>query len=152
MSGFIDTCGDGFSLESRMFAGYASVFNTADNGDDIVMPGAFTKSLKTLKHLPFLDNHNPNTPLGRIIVAEQDDYGLYVVGLKNKTARSLRIGEGLSFGYRVKGRKNSTLASGRKLTELEIVEVSVTPTPMHQYARIDLAGLASAFLRMGLLP
>ena len=152
MSGFIDTCCDGFSLESRMFAGYASVFNTADNGDDIVMPGAFTNTLKTLKRLPVLDHHNAKKPLGRIIVAEQDDYGLYVIGLKNKTARSFNIGEGLSFGYRAKVLKFGAIACGRKLTELEIIEVSVTPTPMHQYARIDLAGLASAFLRMGLLP
>lgn len=63
--------------------GYFSAFGNVDSDGDIMMPGAFTKSIEDhgptsqrprIKHLL---NHNPSQPLGVITSLKEDNYGLY---------------------------------------------------------------------------
>ena len=64
------------------FAGYASVFHKVDEGGDIVLPGAFRKSLGLRgKHrIKMLFQHDPKDPVGTWDTIREDDFGLYVEG------------------------------------------------------------------------
>jgi HK97 family phage prohead protease len=62
--------------------GYFSAFGNVDSDGDIMMPGAFKRSIQDwgpegknrIKHLM---NHDPSQPLGKILELKEDDYGLY---------------------------------------------------------------------------
>lgn len=62
--------------------GYFSKFGNVDSDGDIMMPGAFKRSIadwgpegkQRIKHLM---NHRPDMPLGRLAVLKEDSYGLY---------------------------------------------------------------------------
>ena len=46
--------------------GYASLFGEVDQARDMVMPGAFTQTLKArgLRKIPMLFQHDPSEPVG----------------------------------------------------------------------------------------
>jgi HK97 family phage prohead protease len=68
--------------KSLVVSGYFSSFNNLDSDGDIMMPGAFKRSIQDwgpdgkerVKHLL---NHNPNLPLGKLKVLQEDNFGLY---------------------------------------------------------------------------
>lgn len=69
-------------LKSRMVTGYASKFGNIDHHGDMMMQGAFTKTLKergvdAKNQIWFLHNHNPANPLGKPKVLKEDSFGLY---------------------------------------------------------------------------
>jgi HK97 family phage prohead protease len=63
-------------------SGYFSAFGMVDSDGDIMMPGAFKRSIQDwgpeakgrVKHLL---NHDPSQPLGKIMELKEDSYGLY---------------------------------------------------------------------------
>jgi HK97 family phage prohead protease len=63
-------------------SGYFSAFNIKDSDGDIIHPGAFARSIKDwgpegknrIKHLK---NHDPGTPLGKLIELKEDGFGLH---------------------------------------------------------------------------
>jgi uncharacterized protein len=68
--------------KSGIVTGYFSAFGMVDSDGDIIMPGAFKRSIQDwgpegkgrIKHLL---NHNPSQPLGKPLVVKEDVYGLY---------------------------------------------------------------------------
>ena len=64
------------------FQGYASVFGRLDDGGDIVMPGAFGKSLglRGRHRIKMLFQHDPKEPVGTWDVLREDDFGLWAEG------------------------------------------------------------------------
>ena len=130
------------------FEGHAGVFNNTDLGNDILMPGSTTKSLKKSKGIiPVLQNHNPNVHIGFNKEAKEDSRGMAVKGQLNldvqagreqyalaKQAKELGQPIGLSIGYRVI--KHTYEGVIRKLQEVDIVEYSFTPFPMNPKARV----------------
>jgi HK97 family phage prohead protease len=68
--------------KSGIVTGYFSAFGMMDSDGDIIMPGAFKRSIQDwgpegkgrIKHLL---NHNPSQPLGKPLVVKEDGYGLY---------------------------------------------------------------------------
>ena len=68
--------------KSRIVTGYFSTFGNLDSDGDIMMPGAFKRSIQDwgpegkgrIKHL---QNHNTNLPLGKPVVLKEDNMGLY---------------------------------------------------------------------------
>lgn len=62
-------------------SGYFSAFGMVDSDGDIMMPGAFKRSIQDwgpggkgrIKHLL---NHDPSKPLGKIMELDEDEYGL----------------------------------------------------------------------------
>jgi uncharacterized protein len=62
--------------------GYFSAFGNVDSDGDIMMPGAFKRSIQDwgvegkqrIKHLL---NHDPSKPLGKLTMLKEDSYGLY---------------------------------------------------------------------------
>ena len=70
--------------DSGEFEGYGSVFGVKDCFDDIVVPGAFTKSLSLWREkgsLPaMLWQHDMQEPIGIYTEMKEDEVGLFVRG------------------------------------------------------------------------
>jgi HK97 family phage prohead protease len=81
----------GFSFEpqnineqSRTISGYASIFNYKDSDGDVMLPGAFARSIAqrgpnsaTNGKIALLNQHDMRNPLGRITKLIEDEKGLY---------------------------------------------------------------------------
>ena len=125
------------------FAGYAALFDRRDAGHDLILPGAFARSLATRKTpFPLLWQHRPDLRIGWIEKIAEDKRGLRVLARIDApdggAARALRRGEvtGLSFGYRVQSYRQH--GAGRDLTEVQLFEVSLVTHPMQHAARVHL--------------
>jgi HK97 family phage prohead protease len=126
------------------FAGYASVFNKLDSGGDIVLPGAFAKSLaKRRGRIRLLFQHDPKEPVGTWESMAEDSHGLFVTGRlvpgvpRSDALRRLienRALDGLSIGFRTV--RASRRDGNRLLHEIDLYEVSIVTFPMMEEARI----------------
>ena len=126
------------------FAGYASVFNKLDSGGDIVLPGAFVKSLaKRRGRIRLLFQHDPKEPVGTWESMAEDSHGLFVTGRlvpgvpRSDALKRLiesRALDGLSIGFRTV--KASRRDGNRLLHEIDLYEVSIVTFPMMEEARI----------------
>jgi HK97 family phage prohead protease len=152
---FIKEEGD-VSNDTGSFSGYGSVFNNIDLGGDIVLGGAFTKSLQGWKEkgeLPAMYGfHNSNNPIGDWLMMEEDSKGLRVKGelwvKGNKrieqavVAHNIMKGtgpKGLSIGYYAKEWEDIEFNGGmvRQLKEIELLEVSVVGFAMNPKAQVE---------------
>ncbi|WP_417319838.1 HK97 family phage prohead protease [Emcibacter sp.] len=135
--------GDG---DDGRFEGYASVFNVLDNGNDLVLPGAFRNSLRDrgTTGIKLLWQHDPREPLGVIEEIAEDHHGLFVRGrMLTRIRRAdeawglVKSGalDGLSIGFHT--RKSHRHADGHRiLQEVDLWEVSLVTFPMNDKARI----------------
>lgn len=137
------------SLEdSGEFAGYGSVFGNVDSYGEVVMPGAFKRSLaehKRSKTMPKMFwQHDPYSPIGSWTEMAEDDTGLLVSGRLNMAVQKgaeahalLKAGDidGLSIGYRViKADDDDEVV---RLKELKLIEVSVVSLPANDQATVS---------------
>ncbi|MEM9046364.1 MAG: HK97 family phage prohead protease [Pseudomonadota bacterium] len=133
--------------------GYASRFGEPDQSGDVVMPGAFHRSLETLaaaaRKVKFLWQHDPATPIGIWNDVQEDETGLLVSGeILTKVAQgsdalalmSAGAIDGLSIGYRTVRAEKNPETGGRKLHEIDLWEVSLVTFPMLPTARAMLGG------------
>ena len=140
------------------FEGYGSTFGNVDFGRDMVMPGAFTESLKdwTQKNqFPLLPwYHDMATPIGDWLEMREDEKGLYVKGSlwvqegkridKATAAHNLLNGtgpKGLSIGYSVDESSDEVMNGERVrlLKKVTLWEVSVVPFGMNPQAVVTNA-------------
>lgn len=136
------------------FCGYASLFGRMDLSGDVVMPGAFfrTLRLRRIGGVRMLLEHDPRSPIGVWMSIEEDRRGLWVEGRIAGTAASARAGalmragalDGLSIGFRTVSSDEDRLARVRRLTEIDLWEVSVVASPMLPEARARAAGACRA--------
>ena len=64
--------------KGRRITGYLSSFNTLDSDKDIILQGAFSKSLaERMDKIFFLNQHMWHQPLGKFSVLQEDSKGLY---------------------------------------------------------------------------
>lgn len=134
--------------EGTRIEGYASYFGLADKGGDVVVAGAYAKSLAALAaaggRVKMLWQHDPAQPIGVWDEVFEDAKGLYVKGRllcdveKGREAAALVAAggiDGLSIGYRtVRAAKNDQ--GQRMLSEIELWEVSLVTFPMLSEARV----------------
>ena len=68
--------------EKGTFEGYGSIFNNKDLGNDVVVQGAFTKSLRRTgaKGVKMLYQHKSDMPIGVFESIKEDENGLKVKG------------------------------------------------------------------------
>lgn len=129
------------------FAGYASVFGKLDQGGDIVMPGAFGKSLveKGRAGIRLLFQHDPKEPIGTWERVFEDSAGLFVEGrlnagvLRARELSSLIAGgaiDGLSIGFRTVRATRDRATGHRRLWQVDLWEISIVTFPMMDGARI----------------
>lgn len=139
-------------------SGYASLFGVVDFSGDKVEPGAFVKSIarRGADGVRMLWQHDPKEPIGRWTRIVEDRRGLLVEGelaLSTQRGRDVhellqaRALDGLSIGFRA---TRSTRSPGgvRRLTEIDLWEISVVTFPMQPQARITIASVVSAPLRL----
>lgn len=135
--------------DGSLIRGYASVFGVKDRGGDIVMPGAYSASLKRLTEaggrVRMLWQHDQGQPIGVWDEVVEDTHGLRVRGrlltdvAKGREAAALMAAgavDGLSIGYRTLRAEKQT-GGGRRLYELELWEVSLVTFPMLPVARVS---------------
>ncbi|WP_108853334.1 HK97 family phage prohead protease [Albidovulum aquaemixtae] len=132
--------------------GYASLFGITDQGGDVVMPGAYGKSLARMKTegrtVRMLWQHDPAQPIGVWDEIVEDRRGLKVKGRllteveRGREAAALVTAgaiDGLSIGYRTVTAEKD--AKGlRLLREVELWEVSLVTFPMLPEARFGAKG------------
>lgn len=127
--------------EDGTFEGLLSVYNVVDLGNDLVEPGAFTKTIHENKGVvPMLWQHDTKSPIGLLHMTDTAK-GLAVRGeleLEVSQAREAYalmkrgIVKGLSIGY--KAIKENVTGNIRRLREVRVFEGSVVTFPMNESA------------------
>ena len=149
--------------DGQVISGYASLFGATDQGGDIVEAGAYRISLAKGRRIKMLWQHDPAQPIGIWDEVVEDAKGLWVRGrlltdiARAREAASLIAAgaiDGLSIGYRTL-RAHKDASGARRLSELDLWEVSLVTFPMLPEARVtakacardtdDLDRLARAF-------
>ena len=139
------------------FEGYGSVFGVADQGRDIVVAGAFSRSLarRPAARIKMLWQHDTHTVIGTWSEVAEDAKGLFVRGkllTEVQAAREcyalMKAGaiDGLSIGYRTVNDEYDRESGIRTISEAELYEVSVVTMPMNEAATVSLVksdGLAA---------
>lgn len=139
---------DGFTVE-----GYACLFNVTDLGRDMVLPGAFAGSLMRLGTggVRMLYQHDPAEPIGVWTHMAEDARGLYVRGrLSPRVARARECAalveegalDGLSIGFKAVEAHTDPRSRVRRLSRIDLWEVSIVTFPMQPGARIATPALA----------
>jgi HK97 family phage prohead protease len=133
-----------------VFSGYASVFNAVDQQNEIVAPGAFSRTLRLASQQnrtpAMLWMHDPTIPIGLWQSIREDQNGLAVEGrLALRTQKGaeayelLKLGalSGLSIGYRVVSSRIDPKRKARILTDVDLFEISLVTFPANEAARVD---------------
>ena len=136
--------------EDGKFGGYGSIFGNKDSHGEVVMPGAFSKSLadhRSKGTRPKLFwQHDMGKPIGKWLDFSEDGKGLYMEGQLNMAVQQgreahalLKAGDidGLSIGYRVVAAENDEKAKVIRLKELQLMEVSVVSLGSNDRALVD---------------
>lgn len=78
--------------DGRTVKGYFAAFGNVDNANDLIVKGAFAKSIQERgpgtsngNKIAFCYQHNLTQPLGVITVLKEDDYGLYFEAVVSDT-------------------------------------------------------------------
>jgi HK97 family phage prohead protease len=129
--------------DARTVEGFASVFNNIDSYNDIVMPGAFAKSIKG-RNPVMLWQHDSDEPIGVWDTVEEQKKGLYVKGrilqtsMGNDAYTLVKAGaiSGMSIGYAARKWEIDADKGIRKLTEVDLYEVSLVTFPANEKAQI----------------
>lgn len=138
------------------FVGHGSVFGELDSYRDIVVKGAFKKSLKEdfidkKRKVPMLWQHDSWAPIGVYDEIYEDEKGLYVEGSCNMDVQKgkecyalMKQGAltGLSIGYTTVVSEWDEKALTRKLIEVNLWEVSPVTFPAGDNARAQVKSLA----------
>lgn len=139
-----ETTEDGGEV-AGVFEALVSVFGNKDSYGEIVMPGAFSKTLAAWEErgdpIPVYWSHRMDDPdfnIGHVLEAKETDDGLYVkaqldlTNPKAKTTHNLlrtrRVTQ-FSFAFSIApgGSKESESGDATELTELNLYEVGPTP-------------------------
>jgi len=130
-----------------VFEGYASLFDRQDLGKDVIVPGAFSRSLKErgLRGIKLLFQHDPNQVIGVWHEILEDRTGLFVKGqINSEVAKGceilalMRTGalDGLSIGFRAQEGRRDSKTGIRRLIEVDLWEISIVTFPMLPGARV----------------
>src|ERR1700712_4744067 len=128
--------------------GYASLFGEVDQARDMVMPGAFTQTLKQrgLRKIPMLFQHDPAEPVGIWLDLAEDWRGLKARGrlipdvMRARELLSLlKAGaiDGLSIGYRTVRGQIDPKTRVRRLYQVDLWEISIVTFPLLNGARVS---------------
>jgi len=123
--------------DSRRVSGYFASFNNVDSDGDMIMQGAFTKSLqehgvgtqsnRKISHLAF---HDVTRPVGNLVVLNEDEKGLYFeseMGTHEDGENALRMyKDGIikehSIGFNYIGDKTTFIEVDKSKTDNSIVQ------------------------------
>lgn len=138
--------------EAMTIAGYGAVFGNVDSYGDVILPGAFSKSLAAHKEagtMPqmLLEHGSSPLPIGVWKSMSEDGHGLKVegeflttsLGIDSWKAAKAGAIDGLSIGYRPTEFEMRAKPDDprRKLKSVELVEVSLVGRPANAKARVS---------------
>jgi HK97 family phage prohead protease len=137
--------------ETGEFEGYGSVFGVKDSDADIVVAGAFAKSLAAWANkgrLPaLLWQHKISEPIGIYTEMREDENGLYVKGrllidddpLAKRAHAHMKAGSlgGLSIGYVLDDYEYDSSKDAFILKEIDLWEVSLVTFASNDEARVS---------------
>ncbi len=140
----------GTNQTRRRVEGYASLFGIADEGGDVVVAGAFRRTLRQrgASGIRFLWQHDPAQPIGVWEEIREDARGLYVRGslidgLPQAEEAGLLIArgalDGLSIGFRVRNALADKRTGTRRLYDIDLWEISLVTFPQQPLARVTKA-------------
>lgn len=140
----------GFKMigDAGTFEGYASTFGVLDLGGDIVIKGAYARTLgdRGTKGIKMLWAHDSGCPIGVWDELKEDDTGLFARGRlllsipKGQEVYTLMregIVDGLSIGYQVVNSARDAANGARLLQEVDLREISVVTFPMNETSLIS---------------
>jgi HK97 family phage prohead protease len=134
------------SSDRRRFEAYASTFGNVDHDNDVIMPGAFTKTIAEAfpaKRIKVLWQHNWSQPIGLPVAMSQDSKGLITeteLGrhtLAQDAAAQLEDGiiDRLSIGFWIPAGKSAQRPDGvREIAEVALLEYSLVTFPANDQA------------------
>ncbi len=148
--------------EDGEFEGYGSTFGNVDQGMDMVVSGAFTKTLKAKKDkdgrftgIKCLRDHDTRQIVGEWLELAEDAKGLKARGRlfigtsaasfmdgialakETHTLMMAKAIDAMSIGYRTVKAKWDEQAGVRQLLELDLWEISLLPFPMNPKATVS---------------
>ena len=137
------------------FEGVAASFGTVDQGRDIIVKGAFTKSItaRPAPKVKMLYQHRTDQPIGVWTSLSETSKGLMAKGkliLESALAREvhalMKAGaiDGLSIGYRMLKDEIDRVKGIRKLLEVDLREISIVTFPMNESAAVTAVKNADA--------
>lgn len=138
----IETKDIGEDGEYFTFEGYASTFGNTDLGDDVVVSGAFSDSLKQ-RTPKLLYQHDLRFPIGVIEEAREDVKGLFIrAKLPKNNTKAADVGslikcgalDSMSIGFSI--RDFDVKDQIRYIKRADLYEVSVVTFPMNEQAVI----------------
>lgn len=129
------------------FEGYAAVFSNEDAKDDIIVKGAFAKTISTNRKIRLLFQHDRYVVIGQVMEAYEDNYGLYVkcrldidVEKAAEVYTLLKSGslDSMSIGFKTIKADFKEINGNviRYVQEVELFEVSVVTFPANDNAVI----------------
>jgi HK97 family phage prohead protease len=126
------------------FEGYAAAFNNVDSQKDIILPGAFTKSIASRgDEIVLLWQHDTREPIGKGQIRE-DKRGLFLKGTLSRTDAGVKahtlLKDGvirqMSIGYSPKDWEIDPKKGVRQLKEVALWEASLVTFPANDKATI----------------
>ena len=133
--------------EKGVFEGHAAVFNQPDRMSDIIVPGAFKKSLKKVpaNKVKMLREHKTAEMIGVWTEIKEDSKGLFVKGrllLELQAAQEalvlLKEGvlDSMSIGFQTVVDEFNSKTEVRSLLELNLFEISLVAIPAQAEALV----------------
>ena len=126
-----------------IIAGYASAFNNIDKSDHIIKKEAI-ECEKFPDSVPILFQHDFKRPLGTLLNAKTNQYGLYIEAtfdLDNQLQREVyemiksRKVEGMSVGLEVV--ESEYVRGILVIKKAKLVEISLTSHPVNEFCKIE---------------
>jgi len=136
------------AISEREFEGHGSIFGNVDLGGDVVVPGAFKRTLADHKRSGTLPAmfwmHQPDKVAGAWTHMEEDRKGLYVrgelaptpLGDEMRTLLKMKAVRGLSIGYAI-NQSDYDRDGNRLLKEIDLWEVSLVSLAMNPLAQVE---------------
>lgn len=140
-----------FSLETKagddgLFSGHGAAFNNEDSYKDIIVPGAFKRSMEKNAKVRMLWQHQSDKVIGKWLSMREDQNGLFMEGKLTKGVRLadeayllMKDGaiDGLSIGFSVPKDGSERKGDIRYLKHINLHEVSVVTFPANEAARVS---------------
>lgn len=129
----------------RQIEGYAAVFGNRDSYGDVIVKGAFARTLRERPDVKVLWQHDPRQPIGKQLDAFEDDFGLRAQGelsntglVRDEAVPLLLDGvvTGLSIGYDVVEEEYDENLRTWFLKDIDLYEWSPVTFPANELASI----------------
>lgn len=127
------------------FEGYGAVFSNVDRHNEVIMPGAFRRSLMENGMPALIWQHDSKQPIGVYTNVKEDDHGLYVRGQLNLFVQKgkeawqlLKQGAlgGLSVGFVTQRDRINEETGTRQLEDIDLYEISLVTFPANPMAKV----------------